>query len=620
MSALTPLPITPPPGLVATESGRSVQGRWTLPWNWFRFKHGKPQKMGGWVQAFAAATSGIPHCILAWTDLMVNRFLAAGTYRKFYVYDQNLVQNDITPIRLSSGGIGGGTNLTNPFTTTSGSSIVYVTQTAHGVLLGDQVIYTAVGSAVGGITAAQLTGAFLCVPSVSPNVDDANHFSFDCGTVAGSSAGPGGGTVSYMYEINVGTENAVLGLGWGVGGWGLGTWGTPRASSTILFEARVWALDHFGKILVGTFNGGTIYTFDPTQAQPWGGIIQSQPRAIANTAAIAAGITDCRSVFVTPERFVVALRENLVISACNQGDFNTWVPATSNTAWSRTLTDGSKLMGGSALAPFQSLVWTDGSVHMFQWTGDAFIYRSSLIGKDCGLIGTNANICTNGVAFWMTPSNFMMYDGSVHPMPNVEDIRKYVFDNINISQTIEISAGYEPINDEIWFHVPLFGSATPNYLIVFHKEDQCWTIHPNVTRVSMTNFVNGDNRPYLGDVSGLIYQHEIGNDAAGAAISSQMTLGPYAMAESLQSMDLEGIRLDPFQQTGNITAVFNTYDELSDTSVLDTETETVTVPSGLTDTRISGRYIGFTLSQNSIGAYFRYGSPLAMVRPTGKRR
>lgn len=629
MSQVVPTPITPPPGIVATESDRVVEGRWILPWAWYRFMRGRPQKMGGWVQAFAAATSGIPHAILAWTDLMINRYLAAGTYRKLYVYDQNLLQNDITPIRLSSAGIGGGANLTNPFSTTAGSSIVYVTQTAHGVGVGDQVIYVSVGSGVGGITAAQLQGAFLCVSSVAPNVDDSNHFSFDCGIVASSTAGPGGGTVTYEYEITVGSENAAFGLGWGVGPWGGGTWGTARSGSTIVFEARVWSLDHFGKLLVASYNGGTIYTFDPTQPQPWGGVSLTNPRAIANTAAIAAGIIDCRSVFVTPERYIIALRENLVVSACSQGDFNTWVPATNNTAWSRTMTDGSKLMGGSALAPFQSLVWTDGAVYLFQWTGDAFIYRSSLIGKDCGLIGTNANICTGGIGYWMTPSNFMMYDGSVHPMPNVEDIRKYVFDNINITQTIEISAGYNPIYDEVWFNIPLFGSATPNTLIVFHRVDNCWTIHQNITRVSMTNFVNGDNRPYLGDVSGIIYQHEIGNDnsigtggsVSASPITSTITLSPYAIQEGLHSMDVEGILWDFFQQTGPVNATVNTYDRLTDLAPMDTETEVVPdSQAGLSDYRLSGRYVGFTLTQSTLGAYLRLGKPAAFIKPSGVRR
>jgi hypothetical protein len=632
MSKVIPTPITPPPGVVATESDRIVEGRWILPWGWFRFMKGLPQKMGGWIQAFAAATSGIPHCILAWTDLMINRFLAAGTYSKLYVYDQNGLQNDITPIRLSSTGIGGGANLTNPFSTTAGSSIIYVTQTSHGVGIGDQVIYVSVGSGVGGITAAQLQGAFLCVASVAPNVDDANHFSFDCGTVASSTAGPGGGTVTYLYEITVGSENAAFGLGWGVGTWGGGTWGSPRSGSTVVFEARVWAMDHFGKLLMASYNGApTIWYFDPTQLHPWGGVSLTNPRAISvgpDLTAALAGNT-IRSVFVTPERFVIALCENLVVLSCSQGEYTIWSPATNNTAWSRTMTDGSKLMGGSALAPFQSLIWTDGAVYLFQWTGDAFIYRSSLIGKDCGLIGTNANICTGGIAYWMTPSNFMMYDGSVHPMPNVEDIRKYVFDNINITQTIEISAGYNPIYDEVWFNIPLFGSSTPNTLIVFHRVDNCWTIHQNVTRVSMSNFVNGDNRPYLGDVNGFIYQHEIGNDngsgtgvsATLSPITSTITLSPYALQEGLHSMDIEGILWDFFQQSGPVSATVNTFDRLTDLAPMDTETETVpATQAGLTDYRLSGRYVGFTLTQNALGAYMRLGKPAAFIKPSGVRR
>lgn len=575
-----------------------------MPWNWFRFTNGKPQKMGGWVQAFVSATSGIPHCILAWTDLTINRFVAAGTYRKLYVYDNNLAQNDITPLRISG-------TLTNPFTTTNASSIVSVAHTSHGAIAGDQILFTSVGSAVGGISAANLTGSFIVLA-----VSGVNNYTFDSGHVASSSAGPGGGTVAYEYEINIGTEQSAFGLGWGVGSWGLGTWGTARSSSTITFEARVWALDHFGKLLVASYNGGSVYTFDPTQNQPWGGA--AGPRAVVNAAAVSAGITDARSLFVTPERFVVVLREGLVVSACSQGDFNTWVPASSNTAWSRTLTDGSKLMGGAALAPFQSLIWTDGAVHMFQWTGDAFIYRSSLLSKNCGLVGPNAKVCINGMAFWMTPTTFMMFDGSVHPIPNVEDIRKYVFDNLTVTQLLEVSAGYNPTNDEVWFTLPMFGSSTPNVLLIFHRGDNCWSLHMS-TRVSMTNFVNGDNRPYLGDVSGFIYQHEVGLDAAGVAITSTMTLGPYALSASFLSMDVQGVVFDPFQQTGDITIVFNGYEEITDAAPTDTETETISAPSGLTDLRVSGRYMGFTATQNSLGAYFRFGTPVARVMTTGTR-
>jgi hypothetical protein len=603
MAQIVPLPITPPPGVVLTESDRAVEGRWILPWQWFRFMRGRPQKMGGWTLAFASPTIGTPHCIFAWTDQGINKYLAAGTYKKLYVYDNNLAQNDVTPIRVDD-------SETNPIWTTSGSSIINFHDPSHGLSSGDTVIILSVGSNVGGITTTQLTGVFSAITVVS-----VNEYTFDCGVVASSTVNGGGGSVHYQYEIPVGSENATQGLGWGVGPWGIGTWGTPRANSTIVFEPRVWTLDNFGKLLIASYNGGDVFYFDPTASQPWG-----RAQYINVTYPSAGAPIDCRAIFVTPERFIFALRENMIVSACSQGDYTTWTPGTTNTAWSRTLTEGNKLIGGAVLAPFVSLVWSDGALYMFQYTGSQFVYNSSLIGKDCGLVGPNARVCVGGIAYWMTPSSFMMYDGSVHPMPNVEDVRKYIFDNINTTQNLRVTALYNATYDEVWFNVAMFGSSTPNYLVVFHRQDQCWSIH-QMTRCSGTHYVGGDTRPYLGDVSGYIYQHEIGNDAAGSAITNTMTLSPYALQEGRQSMDVEGIVWDFFQQSGNVQAEVVTYDRLTDPTPLETETEVVPdTNSGLSDYRINGRYIGFTLTQNTTGAYMRFGKPAAFVMPSGRRR
>src|ERR1043166_4142291 len=257
-----PLPIAPPPGVVITETGKVAAGRWTAC-DAVHFVRGQPQKIGGWVRQTTTPTSGQPRAAHAWRDNSSNEFIAVGTYRKLYVYDTNLAQNDITPFRRTSAGIGGGSALTNPFTTANGSSLVAVADTGHGLAVGDTAIFTAVGANVGGITAAQLTGAFLVA-----GVTDANHYTFDCGIVASSSA-TGGGTVQYQYEITVGTELGSQGTGFGVGQFGGGTYGTPRSGSSIFFEPRVWSLDHFGQILLATYNTGAIYAFDPTASQPW---------------------------------------------------------------------------------------------------------------------------------------------------------------------------------------------------------------------------------------------------------------------------------------------------------------------------------------------------------------
>ena len=88
MPEARPFPISPPPGIVRTETDRAAAGRWTDGSN-VRFVRGRPEKRGGWIKAYAAATSGTPRAVHAWRDLSANQFLAAGTYRKLYVYDTN---------------------------------------------------------------------------------------------------------------------------------------------------------------------------------------------------------------------------------------------------------------------------------------------------------------------------------------------------------------------------------------------------------------------------------------------------------------------------------------------------------------------------------------------------
>ena len=54
---------------------------------------------------------------------------------------------------------------------------------------------------------------------------------------------------------------------------------------------------------------------------------------------------------------------------------------------------------------------------------------------------------------------------------------------------------------------------------------------------------------------------------------------------------------------------------------MDSDTETVPDSNaGLTDFRVSGRYLGLTLSSSDLNNYMRFGLPVAYVQPTGDRR
>lgn len=612
MSAVAPLPIKPAPGCVVTETERVVEGRWILPFDKIRFVKAQAQKLGGNIRVTSQAMSGTPRATLCWRDFLQNQYVACGTYRKLYAFDSSYNLNDITPLS-STGALGA-----NPFTTTLGSASVIVHHVANGRNVGDTAIFSG---------ATTFNGVTMNGPFVVVTVIDGNNYTVTALTTASGNGAGGGGAVTFQYEIPVGTELGAYGQGWGVGPWGLGTWGTPRASSTIFFEPRVWSLDHFGVILLATYNGGTLWSFDPTQSMPW-------PRAVSTFFGTPMNApTNFRAMFITPERFVFGLCDAMVVNVCSQGDPTQWVPSTTNTAFARTLQEGTKLVGGRVLAPFISMVWTDAAAYIFQYTGSQFIYNSSLAGKDCGLISPNGAVTVDGIAYWMGADNFYQFNGAVSPITNVEDIRKYVFDAMPDTLAFQCNAKYIPKYHEIWFSYPTTGAVNPTNYVIFHINDQCWSVgtenfysSAGVTagRASGSHFTQGDTSPIMAGTDGYLYNHDPIGDTFndnGAALTWLLTLSPYALREGLQNLDIEGVLFDFFQQSGNINATVNTYDRLTDLAPMDSETEVIPdIQAGLTDFRVSGRYIGLTLTSSDLGNYMRYGKPVAFARPTAKRR
>lgn len=598
MSQIQELVISPPPGVVKVDSLREIEGRWQDSSN-ARFVKSLPQKIGGWIKAFATATMGVPRTLMAWRDGSFNPYVAVGTYIKLYCYDTSGAQNDITPYR-STGTLGA-----NPFSVVSGSNVVTVNQTAHGLAQGD-LITLAGSSAIGGIT-----------PNVSETpvntVIDANNYTYLFTSSATSTVNGGGGSaITFNYEVPVGVEVGTYGYGWGVSGWGIGTWGTARSSSTIQIEPRIWSLDHFGSLLIAAYNGGSVYSFDPTASQPWGRAAQVDSSAPTNV----------RSVFVTNERFIFALCAGLQVAWPSQGTLNVWTPATGNTANVRTLTEGTKLVAGRVLADFAALVWTDAALYLFQYNGSTFVYSSSMVAKDCGLISPNGAITVAGIAYWIGQNNLWTYNGSVTPMANVEDIRKWIFDQIDINMGYQCNAQYSPTYNEVWFFFTGAGYTSPNFGVIYSIDQQCWA-PLYFGRSGGTHFTQGDTRPYMGDPTlNVIYQHENTFDANGSPLAYSFSLAPYSLSKGGQyNMLVEFIVNDFKDQVGNVSQTTYSYDRLDETAILDTDTTVISpTNSEPTEPRVSGRYVAVTLSGGmSLGDYARLGEPVAFVRRIGDR-
>jgi len=239
------------PGLNREGTIYSNEGGW-YDGDKIRFRSGLPEKIGGWTQVTNNQYNGICRSIWAWSDTGVgtgNTYIGLGTNTKYYIYFGGNY-NDITPIVQTS-------TLTNPFTTSSGSSTVIVADSTYTPSRGDYVVFSGASSA-GGIL---ISGDYAVTA-----VYGATAYSITASSTATSTV-TGGGTVTAKYEYPTGLAVYQTGTGWGAGPWS-GFYGTGSSSNTgwgvaastgIGEQLRLWSNDNFGADLVIAPRGGPIF-------------------------------------------------------------------------------------------------------------------------------------------------------------------------------------------------------------------------------------------------------------------------------------------------------------------------------------------------------------------------
>jgi hypothetical protein len=188
------------PGINREGTTLANEGGW-FECDKIRFRSGYPQKLGGWSPISSSTYEGTARALINWVTLRGYNLLGVGTNLKYYV-ESGGTYNDITPIRSTA-------VLTNPFTTTNASRIVIVTDVAHGGITGDFVTFSG-ATAVAGLT---LNGQYQ-ITYLTPDT-----YSIQAPSNANADA-TGGGTVTAVYQINVGLATFSYLTGWGAGLWG----------------------------------------------------------------------------------------------------------------------------------------------------------------------------------------------------------------------------------------------------------------------------------------------------------------------------------------------------------------------------------------------------------------
>jgi hypothetical protein len=162
-----------------------------------RFRSGTPEKIGGWQRISSNTFLGVCRSLWNWVTLGFENLVGVGTNLKFYI-ERGGLYNDITPLRSY---VDLPVTLTNPFDTTSGSAVINVNDTAHGLATGDIATFSG-AVAVGGIPEELLN------TNHSVTVVGVDDYTITLFTAATSTVTGGGGTVAATYtKFNVALTN-----------------------------------------------------------------------------------------------------------------------------------------------------------------------------------------------------------------------------------------------------------------------------------------------------------------------------------------------------------------------------------------------------------------------------
>lgn len=576
------------------------------------------------ISGVATALDGIPAAEFNTRHTVVTR-LSANAY-----------QIDVTTVATAgASGIGGSVSfsyikywveLTNPYTTVSGSNVVTVTAPSHGAITGNFVIFSP-SVTFNGVT---INGEYQLTAVNS------NSYTIQASTTASSSGNYTGNTFA-QYQINVGSEFQVPLVGWGGGGWSLGVWGVGVPSTQNL---RLWSQTNFGEDYIFNSRGNGVYYWEAADGVLTRAVdIDTLPNASDTpTIALYVAVSDVsRFVFCFGcNDYGSNILDPLLIRWSDQESVSNWTPSATNQAGSLRLSNGSEIYSAWQVRQ-ELIVFTDASVYSLQYLGPPAVWGSQLLGNNTSIIGPNAVALASGVLYWMGRDKFYKYDGSVSTLSC--DLRQYIFSDINLSQEFQVFAGTsEGFNEIWWFYCPEGDNEIGKY-VVYNYVESIW-FYGTLQRSAWLDSGLQDYPLAASYANNLVF-HEFGTD-------NQETATPVAIDSYIQSSEFDiddghnfGFisRILPDitfrQSTANSPQVTMTllplqnsgagYNNPASVGGLDNGTvvRTTSVPveefTGQVFVRVRGRQLVFKIEGNQLGLQWQLGAPRIDIRPDGRR-
>jgi hypothetical protein len=434
--------------------------------------------------------------------------------------------------------------------------------------------------------------------------------------------------------------------------------GSAVQASTVTLEPGLWSLSNFGEVLVATIANGKTFTWNAGAANPTG------VRASTSTSGFATtnNPTATRVTLISPTtRHLIhfgtevtigspTTQDDMLIRFSVDEDINNYTPEATNTAGTQRLQDGTKIMG-SLVAKENILVWTDNALYAMKFVGAPFTFGFEQVGTNCGLIGKNAAIEIDGVAYWMGNNGFFSFDGTVNTLPcSVED---FIYDDIDTTKGQQVAAGINNLFTEVvWWYPTASATFNDRYVVYNYGQDNAglpmgnWYTGTNTNSIRTTwidslvypkpyatayNSTATGTFPVIQGETGLgqtvFFEHEIGTDQVNpdgstTALTSFVRSFSFSLQPDQAEVFLAMRRFLPNFKVllGNNQVTISVKDFPAETSSA-TALSPFTITSSTTqvDTRARGRYANIKIENTGAGESWRFGTFQVDLQPDGRR-
>jgi hypothetical protein len=466
--------------------------------------------------------------------------------------------------------------------------------------------------------------------------------------------GPRTGGIYYWSATNTVTTRGVL-LNT-LGGTVSFSNGSPTVvTSTVLYNEGAALQFSGGSLPTGVSAATTYYVFQVSGltfnlVDASGNVINTSSSGTGAVSLIVDVPTVQNNITASDtSRFIIAFGCNdygsnvldpMLIRWSAQDDIYNWTPSITNQAGSIRISHGSEIVG-IVQTRQEIVVFTDSAVYSLQYLGPPYVWVPQLLGDNISIMSPNAAVIASGIVYWMGVDKFYQYDGRVNTLNC--DLRRYVFQDLNQEQALQVFAGTsEGFNEVWWFYCSASSTAVDKY-VIYNYEEKIW-YYGTMSRTAWLDSGLQDvpiaANYVTATLTGNLINHETGlnDNTTGTAVaidayigSSEFDIGdghnfgfvwrvlpdlsfdnstnsPAAVAPQV-TMTLYGL-------TNSGSGVTNS----ANGTVVKGSTYVITEEfTGQIYTRMRGRQMIFKIGSNQINTTWQLGAPRIDIRPDGRR-